>query len=134
MSSTALTASTPLDAETGNGVATVENSTAPASPGSPEASAAPATPTTPAEAYRGFSIASFVLGIASVVSGWTLFAPVVGLVLGVIALRRGTSERTFALWGVWLNGIMLGFAVLLVTIGLVAFGIAGAFTLPFWAL
>lgn len=71
---------------------------------------------------NAFSIASFVLGLVSIVAGWSFFAPVTGLVLGIIALRRGTGERTFALWGVWLNGVLLALTVL---VGLVLFGIFG---------
>lgn len=74
----------------------------------------------------GFAVASFVLGIASIVSGWTIVAPVAGLVLGILALKRKTPERTLALWGVWLNGIILGFAVLgiLLIIGALTLGLA----------
>lgn len=85
-----------------------------------------------AEDARGFAITSFVLGIASVVSGWTFIAPVTGLILGIIALRRRTTERTLALWGVWLNGVMLALTVLaaLVVLSLLVFGF---FTIPFLA-
>lgn len=99
----------------------------------PETTATTTTETRPAaEDARGFAITSFVLGIASVVSGWTFVAPITGLILGVIALRRGSTERTLALWGVWLNGVMLAFTVLaaLVLLALVAFGL---FTVPFWS-
>lgn len=78
----------------------------------------------------GFAIASFVIGIASIISGWTIVAPVVGVVLGAIALRRNTKERTLALWGVWLNGVILGLAALgiVLLLGLASFGLfAGAF-------
>ncbi|MHA3722744.1 DUF4190 domain-containing protein [Leucobacter sp. HY1910] len=81
---------------------------------------------------RGFAIASFVLGIVSVVSGWTVIAPVIGLVLGVKALRRETSERTLALWGVWLNGVMLGLAALAVLVFVLIVS-AGLIALPFVA-
>ncbi|WP_449282642.1 DUF4190 domain-containing protein [Leucobacter sp.] len=85
-----------------------------------------------AEDARGFAITSFVLGIASVVSGWTFIAPITGLILGIIALRRRTTERTLALWGVWLNGVMLALTVLaaLVVLSLLVFGF---FTIPFLA-
>jgi len=65
-----------------------------------------------------FAITSFVLGLVSVVSSWTFFAPIIGLILGIIALRRQTAERTLALWGVWLNAALLTLTVLF------AFGIA----------
>lgn len=60
-----------------------------------------------------FAITSFVLGISSVVAGWTFIAPIVGLILGVLALRRKTAERTLALWGIWMNAAMLAITVLL---------------------
>ena len=87
----------------------------------------PQTPQGPA-----FAITSFVLGLASIVSGWMFFAPVVGLILGILALRRGTPERGLALWGVWLNGVMLALSL----IGVVVFGAllgAGIFVLPILA-
>ncbi|MBK0417924.1 hypothetical protein JD276_02590 [Leucobacter sp. CSA1] len=75
-------------------------------------------------------MASFVLGLVSVVSGWTFFAPLAGLILGIVALRRGTSERTLTIWGIALNGAMLALAALalIVVLSLLSFGI---FTLPF---
>ena len=81
---------------------------------------------------RAFAITSFVLGIASVVSGWTFIAPITGLILGVLALRRNTSERTLALWGVWLNAAMLALTALavLVVVTLLGFGLL---TIPFMA-
>lgn len=81
----------------------------------------------PAGRTQTFTLASFILGIVSVVSGWTFVAPIVGLTLGIIALRRGTKDRALALWGVWLNGAMLAvsaivvlFSVLFIGMGLVA--------------
>jgi hypothetical protein len=79
------------------------------------------------EESRGFSIASLVLGLASIVAGFTFFVPVVGLVLGVMALKREPASRTMAIWGIVLNAIMLAGAVL-VTFGAIAFGLA---MLPF---
>lgn len=81
---------------------------------------------------RAFAITSFVLGIASVVSGWTFVAPIAGLILGIIALRRNTNERTLALWGVWLNGIMLALAALAIVAFALLLG-AGLIVLPFFA-
>ncbi|GAA1325230.1 DUF4190 domain-containing protein [Leucobacter albus] len=95
--------------------------------------AAPTEPQPGAHSY-GFAIASFVIGIASIISGWTLIAPIVGLILGIIALRRYTAERTLALWGVWLNGVVLAFAALgiVALIALTSFGLfAGTFAFGF---
>lgn len=74
-----------------------------------------------------FAITSFVLGIASIVSGWTFFAPIVGLVFGILALRRKAKERTLALWGVWINAIMLALSALMV-LGFAAFAALGIFS------
>ncbi|MBP1325926.1 hypothetical protein JOF28_001158 [Leucobacter exalbidus] len=79
--------------------------------GSPTPLAAVSPADKQAETARGLAITSFVLGLASVVSGWTFVVPVLGLVLGLVSLRRKTTERTLALWGVWLNIAMLAFSV-----------------------
>lgn len=83
----------------------------------------------PAEAPQGrenaFAITSFVLGIASILSGWTVIAPIIGLVFGVLSLRRKTTERTLALWGVWMNAAILALAV----VGLAIFAIVILFTM-----
>jgi hypothetical protein len=83
---------------------------------------------------NSFAITSFVLGIASIVAGWTFIAPIVGLIFGVLALRRKTTERTLALWGVWLNVAMLALTVLAVLAMLAIFGIALAVGLPIFEL
>ncbi len=84
------------------------------------------------ENARAFAITSFVLGIASIVSGWTFVAPLTGLILGIVALRRNTSERTLALWGVWLNGVMLALTAIAVFVLLALLG-AGIIALPILA-
>ena len=102
---------------------------APQTPAQPQAPA-PAPAKTPQGS--AFAITSFVLGLASIVSGWTFFAPIVGSDLGILARRRGTSERTLALWGVWLNGVILALSL----IGVVVFGAmvgAGMIMLPILA-
>ena len=86
-----------------------------------------ATNTAPAAESRGFSIASLVLGLVSIVASSTFFVPVAGLVLGVMALQREPQSRTMAIWGIVLNGVMLAGTVL-VTIGALVFGLA---MLPF---
>lgn len=99
----------------------------------------PAAPSAPASASdensRTFAITSFVLGIASIVSGWTVVAPAVGLIFGIISLRRNTSERTLALWGVWLNAAMLALTALFIIAMAVVFATVGiaAFSAP-WVL
>lgn len=97
------------------------------------ATAASGAPAAPVETdRRGFSIASFVLGLVSIVSGWTFFAPLTGLILGILALRSGTSERTLTIWGIALNGAMLALFVL-GALAVIVFVAAGLFALPFAA-
>ncbi|WP_350347065.1 DUF4190 domain-containing protein [Agromyces sp. G08B096] len=79
------------------------------------------------EETKGFSIASLVLGIVSIVAGFTFFVPIAGLVLGILALKREPASRTMAIWGVVLNGVLLAGAALF-TIGALVFGLA---LLPF---
>ncbi|MGO1735774.1 MAG: DUF4190 domain-containing protein [Leucobacter sp.] len=77
----------------------------------------------------GISIASFVIGLVSIVSSWTFIAPLTGLILGIVALRKKTSERTLAIWGVALNGAMLAITVLIAIIVLLFMGAVGFVTL-----
>lgn len=99
------------------------------------AAPAPASAPGPSQsANSAFAITSFVLGLASVVSSWVFIPPIVGLVFGILALRRGTKERTLAIWGVALNAVMLGLT-LLVVLGVVAiagFGILGGLASGSW--
>ena len=100
-----------------------------ATPTQPQASFAEPNPyaNVPAAETRGFSISSLVLGLVSIVASYTFLVPIVGLVLGVMALKRGPASRTMAIWGIVLNGVMLAGAVL-VTLGALVFGLA---MLPF---
>jgi hypothetical protein len=93
-----------------------------AHPGHP-ASTAPAEP-------RPLSITSLVVGLASIVFGWTLLAPVAGIVIGALALSREPAGRAFAIWGIVLNAVMLAGVLIGMLIGLVGLGVGFAF-LPF---
>jgi hypothetical protein len=76
------------------------------------------------------SITSLVLGLVSIVAGWTFLAPLAGLVCGILALKREPAGRTMAIWGVVLNAIMLtGFAIAAI-VAMAGVGIGLAF-LPF---
>ena len=86
------------------------------------------TPTAVPE--RTLSITSFVLGIASLAFGWTLIAPVAGLVVGIMALNREPAGRTFAIWGIVLNALMLAGVAIGLLVAVVGFGI-GLAALPF---
>jgi hypothetical protein len=79
---------------------------------------------------RALSITSFVLGLASIVFSWTLFAPIVGLVVGILALSREPAGKTMAMWGIVLNAIMLAGVLFFALLALVGTGIGFAF-LPF---
>jgi hypothetical protein len=81
----------------------------------------------PAAETRGFSIASLVLGLVSMVASYTFVVPAIGLVLGIMALKREPASRTMAIWGIVLNAVMLAGAALVTFAGLV-FGLA---MLPF---
>ncbi len=84
-------------------------------------SGAPATPGAPVPVRESgaFSITSFVLGIASVTMGWTLVAPIIGLVLGIMGRRSEPGHRALSLWGIILNAVMLTFTVLALVFGLI---------------
>ena len=86
-----------------------------------------ATPAATVAESRGFSIASLVLGLVSIVASSTFFVPIIGLVLGIMALSREPNTRTMAVWGIVLNAVMLAGTVLF------AFGAAlvGLAFLPF---
>ena len=100
----------------------------PTQPQAPYAEANPyaAAPATEEET-RGFSISSLVLGLVSIVASYTFVVPAIGLVLGIMALKREPASRTMAIWGIVLNSVMLAGAAL-VTLGALVFGLA---MLPF---
>lgn len=103
---------------------------APPAPPNEFAVASAGTPTV-ARTDGAFAITSFVLGIVSIIGGWTFIAPIVGLIFGVLALRRKTSERTLALWGVWLNGAILALMILAGVAMLALFGLGLIASLPY---
>ena len=70
---------------------------------------------------RGLSITSFVLGLASLVFWFSMVVPIVGLVLGLLALKREPGGRGFAITGIVLNGMfvvaaLVGLLVLVLTL------------------
>ncbi|KQS10205.1 hypothetical protein ASG04_05255 [Curtobacterium sp. Leaf183] len=75
----------------------------------------------------GLGTASLVLGICSLLAGWTFVAPVVGLVLGIMSRSREPLARGRAGWGILLNLVALAIWVLLGVVFL-AFG-----TLAVWS-
>ena len=91
------------------------------------APAAPAAPAAVTDEQRGFAVSSLVLGLVSLVAGFTFVVPVAGLVLGILALKREPSARTMAIWGIVLNGAMLA-GIVIAGFAAAAFGL---FLLPF---
>ena len=60
----------------------------------------------------GKGTASLLLGICSLLAGWTLIAPILGLVLGVMSRGDEPFARGRAGWGIFLNLIaMLGWII-----------------------
>lgn len=53
------------------------------------------------------SLTSLVLGLASILMGWTFTMPIVGLVFGILGLKREPAGRTMAISGIVLNSICL---------------------------
>lgn len=70
--------------------------------------------------------ASLVLGICSLLAGWTFFVPVIGLVLGFSSRANEPAARGRAGWGVALNLIAMAGWILLILLGVFALGL----TLP----
>lgn len=77
----------------------------------------------------GKGTASLLLGICSLLAGWTLIAPILGLVLGAMSRSDEPFARGRAGWGILLNllamlGWLIGAGVLL----------AGGLGWAFWEL
>ncbi|MBC7518226.1 MAG: DUF4190 domain-containing protein [Microbacteriaceae bacterium] len=79
------------------------------------------------DAPRPLSTASLIIGFCSIAFWFTFFAPLVGLILGIIGLRKEPTGRTFALVGIWTNTVMLAIAFigLVLLVVLLSVGIAG---------
>ncbi|TFI26717.1 DUF4190 domain-containing protein, partial [Micrococcus endophyticus] len=77
----------------------------------------------------GRSVASMILGIVSIVGGFTLVVPpIVGVILGHLGLKREPNGRGMAIAGLVMNYLSLAFVLLgvvLLTI-LVAAGMAAS--------
>lgn len=84
----------------------------------------------------GKGTASLLLGILSLLAGWTLIAPLVGLILGISSRGSEPFARGRAGWGIFLNvlamiGWVIAFVLLAaagvtVTLGNVDLGALGA--------
>ena len=73
-----------------------------------------------------------VVGIVSFFFGLTLVVPIVGLVLGFMGLKREPAGRTFALAGVWINGVMLVLGAITLMLIVLVIG-AGFLAIPWMA-
>lgn len=56
---------------------------------------------------RGMSVASMVLGLVSIVFGFTFFLPLIGFILGIVGIRREPAGRGMAITGLILNGLFV---------------------------
>ncbi|MGP5684078.1 hypothetical protein [Brachybacterium alimentarium] len=60
----------------------------------------------------GKGTASLLLGILSLLAGWTLIAPLVGLILGISSRGSEPFARGRAGWGIFLNVLaMIGWVI-----------------------
>ena len=77
---------------------------------------------------QGLSIASLVLGLSSILFGFTFLVPIVGLILGIVGLRREPAGRGMAIAGVILSALVLlvwaAIVAVLIATGLLATTIA----------
>jgi len=88
------------------------------------------TPYSSVTPVRTLSTTSLALGVASIVFGWTLVAPIAGLVVGILALKQEPLGKTYAVWGIVLNAVMLVGIAFVALLTLVGIGIGFA-ALPF---
>ncbi|GAA3894627.1 hypothetical protein GCM10022381_40310 [Leifsonia kafniensis] len=105
--------------ESGQGYAP-ESGQAPGQTPGPAWSQTPRPAAAPLTEGRALGLSSLVLGLVSIFAGWTFFAPVAGLVTGIMALSREPANRTMAIWGIVLNSVMIAGWVL---IGLLIVGL-----------
>ena len=56
---------------------------------------------------RGMSVASMILGLVSIVFGFTFFLPLIGFILGIVGIRREPAGRGMAITGLILNGLFV---------------------------
>ncbi|MBM7410605.1 hypothetical protein JOE38_000428 [Clavibacter michiganensis] len=77
---------------------------------------------------KGLSLTSMILGLVSVFFFWTFLCPLIGLVFGIIGIRKEPAGRGFAITGLILNGLLLlipvAIALSIIVAGGTLFGIA----------
>lgn len=74
--------------------------------------------------------ASLILGLCSLFAGWTFFAPLIGLILGVRSLGREPYARGRAGWGIALSLIAMSVWIVIAVVAIVLGGMAGFQLLP----
>jgi hypothetical protein len=63
---------------------------------------------------KGLSVTSMVLGLVSIVAGFTFLVPAVGFILGIVGLRKEPAGRGMAITGLVLNGLfVVGWALVI---------------------
>jgi hypothetical protein len=78
---------------------------------------------------RGLSITSMILGLVSIVAGFTFLVPLIGFVLGIIGLRKEPAGRGMAITGLILNGLfVIGWALLILFVFVIGIGAASTST------
>jgi hypothetical protein len=66
-----------------------------------------------------------VLGLVSIVLGFTFLVPLVGFVLGIIGVRREPAGRGMAITGLVLNGLfVIGWALVIIFVFVIGIGAA----------
>ena len=74
-----------------------------------------------APATKTLSLASLVLGLVSIVFGFTFVVPLLAIILGGVGAKREPHARTLAVWGIVLGAVcMLGWLIAVVVIIFVA--------------
>ncbi len=77
----------------------------------------------------GKATASLVIGLVSLFAGWTFFAPIIGLFLGLSSRNSEPYGRSVAAWGIGLNVFcLLGWLVLVILLAIFG-GTLGLFAL-----
>ncbi|MGG7465157.1 hypothetical protein [Plantibacter sp. YIM 135347] len=67
--------------------------------------------------------ASLILGVCSLLAGWTFFIPMVGLILGISSRNNEPDARGRAVWGVALNLIAMAGWILVILLGVFVLGV-----------
>ena len=79
---------------------------------------------------KSASITSMVLGLVSIVMGFTFFLPLLGLIFSFVGLAKEPAGRVYAIVGLLLNGFFILMWGLVVVLALGVFGLVAA---PTWS-